>query len=108
MKTRNRQFNFLRPRVSIYLTLAFALGISAYANTITVINTNDSGPGSLRQALADANDHDTIEFAVSGTIALTSGELLVDKRVIISGPGDTNLVVNGNTSRAPSPPRVIT
>jgi hypothetical protein len=61
-----------------------------------VTNTNDSGPGSLRQALADANDGDTIEFAVSGTIGLTSGELLVDKGITISGPGAENLVVNGN------------
>ena len=43
------------------------------ANVITVTNTNDSGPGSLRQALADANDGDTINFAVTGTIGLTTG-----------------------------------
>ena len=46
------------------------------ANIIVVTNTNDSGPGSLRQALADANDGDTIDATgVSGTILLTSGEL---------------------------------
>ena len=66
------------------------------ANTITVTNTNDSGPGSLRQALADANDGDTINFAVTGTIALTSGELLVTRSIMISGPGAENLAVNGN------------
>ena len=33
----------------------------------------DSGPGSLRHALANANNLDTINFAVTGTIALTSG-----------------------------------
>src|SRR5947207_7224602 len=66
------------------------------ANTITVTNTNDSGPGSLRQALADANDGDTINFAVTGTIGLTSGELLVDKSITVSGPGAENLAVNGN------------
>ena len=59
-------------------------------------NTNDSGPGSLRQALADANDGDTIAFAVTGTIGLTSGELLVAKNITISGPGAENLAVNGN------------
>ena len=47
--------------------------MSAYADTITVTNTNDSGPGLLRQALADANDGDTINFAIAGTIGLTSG-----------------------------------
>jgi len=73
-----------------------AVGTSAYANIITVTNTNDSGAGSLRQALSDANDGDTIEFAVSGTIGLTTGELLVDKSITISGPGANNLAVDGN------------
>src|SRR6266446_2243956 len=59
-------------------------------------NTGDSGPGSLRQALADANYGDTIEFAVTGTIGLTSGELLVNQDTTISGPGSENLAVNGN------------
>jgi hypothetical protein len=60
---------------------------------ITVTNTNDSGAGSLRQALADANDGDTITFAVTGTIGLTSGELVIDKNITISGPGSTSLTV---------------
>ena len=68
----------------------------AYADIITVTNTNDSGPGSLRQALADANNGDTINFAVTGTIGLTTGELLVDNAITISGPGAENLAVNGN------------
>jgi hypothetical protein len=53
-------------------------------------------PGSLRQALADVNDGDTINFAVTGTIGLTSGELLVDHSITISGPGAENLAINGN------------
>ena len=73
-----------------------AVGTSAYANIITVTNTNDSGAGSLRQALSDANDGDTIEFAVTGTIGLTTGELLVDKSITISGPGANNLAIDGN------------
>jgi hypothetical protein len=76
--------------------LFFATVMTLRAGTITVTNTNDSGPGSLRQALADANYGDTIDFAVTGTIGLTSGELLVDKSVTISGPGADNLAVNGN------------
>jgi hypothetical protein len=63
------------------------------ANIITVTNTNDSGPGSLRQALADANDGDTINFAVTGTIGLTSGELVIDKSITITGPGSDQLAV---------------
>src|SRR5207248_2434759 len=63
------------------------------ANIITVTNTSDSDPGSLRQALADASDGDTINFAVSGTISLTSGELVIDKNITISGPGSNLLTV---------------
>jgi hypothetical protein len=57
------------------LILAGALTISAPATTIVVSNTNDNGPGSLRQALVDTNDGDTIDATgVSGTITLTSGQ----------------------------------
>jgi hypothetical protein len=58
---------------------------SALAN-VTVLNTSDSGPGSLRQAIADASSSDTIDFTntLSGeTIVLTSGQLLVDKSLNI-------------------------
>ncbi len=57
----------------LFVALLFAAALSVqtvHAATITVMNTNDSGAGSLRQALADASDGDTIDFAaaVSGTI----------------------------------------
>src|SRR6059036_3264841 len=87
---------FFNLRTRICLAVFCSVSMSAYADVITVTNTNDSGPGSLRQALADANDGDTIEFAVTGTIGLTSGELLVAKNITISGPGAENLAVNGN------------
>src|ERR1051326_5159806 len=70
---------------------------SASANIITVTNTNDSGPGSLREALAVANDGDTIDATgISGAITLTSGLLLVDKSVTINGAGADVLAVDGN------------
>jgi hypothetical protein len=62
--------------------------------TTTVTNTNDSGPGSLRQALADANEGATINFdpALNGrNIGLTTAELVIDKSITINGPG-TNLL----------------
>src|SRR5262249_46771080 len=69
------------------------------ANIIVVENTNDSGPGSLRDALAIANDSDTVDAtAVSGTILLTSGELQVTHNVTIYGPGAGSLAVNGNAT----------
>ena len=80
--------------VSVLLFCATVM--PARASTITVTNTNDSGPGSLRQALRIANDGDTITFAVTGTIALTSGGLPVNKSLTISGPGKDQLSIDGN------------
>src|SRR4029453_2510498 len=83
---------------AIAVALFCAVALLAQAATITVTNTNDSGAGSLREALAMANDGDTITFAVTGTIVLTSGELLVDKSVTIEGPGPPRLAVDGNAT----------
>ena len=71
------------------------VGNALPANIIVVTNTNDSGPGSLRDALSIANDGDTIDATgVSGTILLTSGELQINHNVTINGPGAENLAVN--------------
>ncbi len=38
--------------------ILFLTGNCLFADTYTVVNTNDSGAGSLRQAIIDANEHD--------------------------------------------------
>jgi hypothetical protein len=74
-------------------------------STFTVLNLVDSGAGSLRQAILDANAStgaDVIDFAknVKGTIPLTSGELAITSDLTIDGPGADKLTVSGNdTSR---------
>src|SRR5690349_20387724 len=69
----------------------------ARAASLTVTNTNDSGPGSLRQAIADAQSGDTITFA-SGlhgqTISLTSGQLAISRDLTINGPGAGQLAIS--------------
>ena len=95
-KRRNAQSAFLNLRGWICFALVCAVASSTYANIITVTNTDDSGPGSLRQALTIANDGDTITFAVTGTIGLTSGGLPINKNVTISGPGSNQLSIDGN------------
>jgi hypothetical protein len=76
--------------------LLYAIALSVHGATITVTNTNDSGPGSLRQALANANNGDNINFAVTGTISLFNGELVIGKNVTIAGPGANQLAINAS------------
>jgi len=75
----------------------------AYASTtFTVTNTNDSGPGSLRQAILDANDTsgaDVIEFDIPGgdvhTISPTSALPTVTGPVTINGYSQPGAEPNG-------------
>lgn len=69
------------------------------AAVFSVTNTNDSGPGRLRQAVSDANitpGLDTIQFSgVSGTIELTSGLIRSTDSVEIVSPGADVLTIDG-------------
>jgi predicted outer membrane repeat protein len=95
---KNRFVTGIKP-FTIATALLFITAISAHAATVAVTNTNDSGPGSLRAALAAANDFDTIDATgLSGTILLTSGELQVTRNVTINGPGAATLAVDGNAT----------
>ncbi len=70
-------------------------------STFTVTNLLDTGPGSLREAVTAANANpgaDVINFATTGTIALTSGELDITDSLSINGPGINSLTVSGNNS----------
>lgn len=64
----------------------------------TVTTTLDSGPGSLRQTIAEAASGDLIDFKLppGSRIQLTSGQLVIDKSLTIAGPGSSQLSVAGN------------
>lgn len=93
----------IRP-TTIGALLVYAVAIQVHATTITVINNNDSGPGSLRQALGDAHEGDTIDFdpALKGqTITLTTAELVINQSITISG-FDPNLLAVSRAQNAPA------
>jgi len=70
---------------------------------LIVSNAKDSGLGSLRQAILDANtinnpqdiEFDVAFFNVAQTITLTTGELLITDSVTIAGPA-APLTIDGN------------
>jgi hypothetical protein len=66
------------------------------SNTLTVTNLDDNSPGSLRYEIAQVSSKDnTIVFdkKLSGTITLTSGELVISKSLTIKGPGEFRLTI---------------
>jgi len=71
---------------------------AAQAAEIIVTSTDDSGPGTLRDALASAANRGFISFSVTGTIAITSGSLVVTNGLTIEGPGPDQLEIDGNGS----------
>src|SRR5262245_58397223 len=87
---------------SLVLLIALVFSPLASAATFSVTTLADSGPGSLREAIVNANADpgtgSTITFAVSGTINLGS-ELVVSKSLTISGTGARVLTIAGATSR---------
>jgi hypothetical protein len=80
-----------------------ALDDRCLPSTFTVTNLLDTGAGSLREAVTAANASpgaDTIDFAVTGTIGLTSGQLDITDSVTINGPGAGALTVRDQYSNS--------
>lgn len=82
------------PAVRAILVFLFVIGLMtvnpalpARASIYTVTNTNDTGAGSLRQAIAGAGDGDTITFsaALSGQTISLSSQIEIQDDVIIDG-----------------------
>jgi hypothetical protein len=80
----------------------------APAATFTVSNTDDSGAGSLRQAIIDANGaagDDVIVFAggpfgdsTPDTITLGGTALQITSNITVQGPGTNLLTISGNNA----------
>lgn len=90
--------------------LTWVLLTDAAAAVRTVTSLADSGPGTLRQVIADALAGDTIGFAVTGMISLSNAELTLDKDLVIAGPGQGLMEVRGGGARVfhIHPGRIVT
>ena len=66
-------------------------------NTI-VTNPNDHGEGSLRDIISCSSEGGNITFDLPNMsqITLTSGEIIIDKNLTLSGPGVNDLTISGN------------
>ena len=78
---------------------AESLECRSLLTTFTVSSLADSGTGSLRQAVLDANttvgdDEIVFQSGLNGTIALTSGQMVISETVQITGNGAGNSIID--------------
>lgn len=69
------------------------------AASFIVTDLADAGPGTLRQAIFDANaapGDAMISFATNGTIRLFTGLPCITNNIVITGPGTNLLIISGN------------
>ncbi len=76
-----------------------AAAAATTGGTFTVTNTNDSGFGSLRDAIANAASGDTINFSLASPATITlASTLSINTSLTISGPGASNVAISGNNA----------
>lgn len=86
---------------------AFAVALFAapsVASAFVVTNTHDAGPGSLRQAITDAENNpgrDTVNIVATGTVTLASTLPTITQDLIVNGPAMSQFVVSGADNLQP-------
>lgn len=94
-------------RVLCSASLILITSTPVQAATFVVTNTSNAGPGSLRQAITDANanasassgsPHVINATSVAGTVTLASLLPTINNHVTINGPTALTLAVSGNNA----------
>lgn len=102
MRCRSRSIRLQVTPLAACSAMLFGLvSPAAIANIVPVTNCADSGPGSLRAAVAVAADYDTVEMSAlaCSVITLTTGEILVGQpHLTLHGPGADKLRIDGNSA----------
>jgi LPXTG-site transpeptidase (sortase) family protein len=95
---KSRPFNVLVILALFLSLLGSAVTVTpARAASFTVTNANDSGAGSLRQAILDANaTGGTIDFNADYTITLVSQLPDITSNITITGNGATKTIIRAN------------
>lgn len=83
------------PTLAQIPVLVFFLALSLTEIRATTNVVNQASDSALRSAIAGAGAGDTIRITVTGTIALTNGELVIDKNLNIVGEGSTSTTISG-------------
>jgi hypothetical protein len=100
MLFKNRNSYLLNFAVILALLAGVFGGVQAVqASTLTVMNTNDSGAGSLRQAIANAISGDTVRFhaSLAGQSITLSSTLIINKNLTINGSTlASQITISGN------------
>jgi hypothetical protein len=97
---------------------SFVWSTVVQASTFTITNCNDTGAGSLRDALINAITADVIDMTgltsaspgcSNSTISLATGDfVLAQNSLTIKGPGINNLTVSGKYNLVKEPKRIFT
>jgi hypothetical protein len=89
--------------ISLIMSSFLLAALSYNAVALTVANTDDSRPGSLREAVANTDPGGTVDFNPSlanQMITLTTGEIIINKDLTIMGLGPNSITISGdNNSR---------
>ncbi len=91
-------------RLGSRIEISFSLLVRVEQVARVVVNLNDSGAGSLRRALDDAQSNDHVVFQLDAVYALASSAvirlespLVIDKNLTITGPGAEKLFLSGDS-----------
>ncbi len=89
----------------VFLGLFYVFSFPVHATDFTVTNTNDSGAGSLRNAIDSANSasggsHQVLfQVDLSGTITLQSSLPTITTKIItIAGPSSGSIIIDGDST----------